>query len=76
MINYVNFECSTLKVPTKGILHNGSIPFVVCPKCGATHILVDQRMTNVRVNISKKQYPQEEPKKEEEKKEDKDESNS
>jgi len=77
MINYVSFECTTLKVPTRGVLHNGNIPFVVCPKCGATHILVDERMTTIRVNIPKNECPQEELKKEEEKKEEnKDENNS
>ena len=62
--------CSTFKVPTRGVLHTGDIPFVVCPKCGSTHILVDERLTNVRLNLPKEEYSQEEPKKEEEKKED------
>lgn len=48
MIKLIEFECTTFKTMTKGVLHTGNIPFVVCPRCGATHILVDQRLTNVQ----------------------------
>lgn len=56
----VDFICTTFKESTKGVLHSGDIPFVICPRCGATHVLIDKKFSAIDINALAAQLKQKE----------------
>jgi hypothetical protein len=73
MINIIEYTCTTFNEPTRGVLHTGSIPFVVCPRCGATHVLLDKKFSAVNIDGLEAQLKHKEQEEQEELKEEKNE---